>query len=193
LYTFAAIQGLALFMSFKPSSSFTKVLVLLAVFSLAPATLYILYARSGGPPSQKEMKVQKNMRFALMAGVDAVDLAPLTEFPWVKVCALKDGLSREDVNKVLGFDYEHFQELHWLHLPEYWTLVFADREREASWGMARPVTPVRIPRKDLADLKLPDGAKGQCITRDGRIELTRRTVPVGESPVVVQLVDAKAD
>lgn len=180
-------------MSLKPSSSFQKVLILLAVFSLAPGTLYFLYARNGGPASQKEMKVQKNMRYAFMAGVDAIDLAPLTEFPWVKVCALTNGLTRDDVNKVLGFDYQFFQELHWLHLEEYWSLVFIDSEREASWGMARPVTPIRIPRKDLADVKLPDGAKGQCITRDGRIELTRRSVPVGESPVVVQLVDAKAD
>ena len=180
-------------MSLMPSSSFKKVLVLLAVFSLAPGTLYFLYVRNGGPASQKEMKFQKNMRYALMAGVDAVDLAPLTEFPWVKVCAFGSGLSRDEVTAVLGFDYQNFQELHWLHLADYWSLVFIDREREASWGMARPVTPIRIPRKDLADLKLPDGMKGQCITRDGRIELTRRTVPVGESPVVVQLVDAKAD
>jgi hypothetical protein len=169
------------------------VLVLLAVFSLAPATLFILYTRTGGPPSQKEMTVQKNMRYAFMAGADAVDLAPLTPFPWVKVCALNSGLSHADVNAVLGFDYVNIQELHWLHLPEYWTLIFVDREREASWGMARPVTPVRISRKELADLQLPDGAKGLCISREGRIELTRRSAPVGESPIVAHLVDAKAD
>lgn len=170
-----------------------KVLLLLAVFSLAPLTLYILYTRTGGPPSQKEMKFQKNMRYALMAGVDAIDLAPLTESPWVKACALESGLTHAEVTDVLGFDYKDFQELHWLHLADYWTMVFIDVEREASWGMARPVMPVRIPRKDLADLKLSEGAKGQCIGREGRIELTRRAVPVGESPVVVQLVDAKAD
>ena len=170
-----------------------KVLLLLAVFSLAPGTLYFMYTRTGGPASQKEMKFQKNMRYALMAGVDAVDLAPLTEMPWIKVCALDSGLTHAEVTDVLGFDYKDFQELHWLHLADYWTLVFIDVEREASWGMARPVMPVRIPRKDLADLKLPEGAKGQCIGREGRIELTRRAVPVGESPVVVQLVDAKAD
>jgi hypothetical protein len=178
-------------MSIKPSSSFVKVIVLLAVFSLAPATLYILYSRTGGPPSQKEMKVQKNMRYAFMAGVDAVDLAPLTEFPWIKVCALDSGLSKADITAVLGFDYVNFQELHWLHMPDYWSLIFVDAEREASWGMARPVTPVRVPRKDLADLDLPDGAKGQCISREGRIELTRRSVPVGESPIVVQFVEAE--
>jgi hypothetical protein len=180
-------------MSLKPSSSFVKVLILLACMSLAPGALFFMYTRTGGPPSQKETTVQKNMRYAFMAGVDAVDLAPLTPFPWVKVCALDSGLSHADVTAVLGFDYVNFEELHWLHLAEYWTLIFVDREREANWGMARPVTPVRIPRKDLADVKLPEGAKGVCMSSEGRIELTRRSVPVGESPVVVQLVDAKAD
>ena len=180
-------------MSIKPSSSFMKVLVLLAVFSLAPVTLYILYTRTGGPASQKEMKFQKNLRYALMAGVDAIDLAPLTDTAWIKVCALDNGLTQDEVTKVLGFEYKDFQELHWLPLQDYWTLVFIDKEREASWGMARPVLPVRIPRKDLANVKLPDGAKGQCISREGRVELTRRAVPVGESPVVIQLVDTRAD
>lgn len=180
-------------MSIKPSSSFMKVLALLAVFSLAPLTLYTLYTRTGGPASQKEMKVQKNLRYAFMAGQDAVDLAPLTEWPWIKVCAVDSGLTRDELTAVLGFDYKDFGELHWLHLADYWTLIFIDVEREASWGMARPVTPIRIPRKDLADVQMPEGAKGQCITRDGRAEITRRAAPVGESPVVVQLVDAQAD
>ncbi len=180
-------------MAFKPSPSFLKVLVLLAVFSLAPVTLYILYTRTGGPPSQKEMQFQKNLRFAFMQGVDALDLAPLAAWPYVKVCALQSGLTHDEVNQILGFDYKNIEELHWLHLRDYWTLVFADTEREASWGMARPVTPVRIPKKDLADLKLPAGAKGQCISRDGRIEITRGTVPVGESPITVQLVSTTAE
>jgi hypothetical protein len=180
-------------MAFKPSPSFVKVLVLLAVFSLAPVTLYILYTRTGGPPSQKEMQFQKNLRFAFMQGVDAIDLAPLAAWPYVKVCALQAELSRGEVNEILGFDYQNIAELHWLHLADYWTLVFVDAEREASWGMARPVTPVRIGKKDLADLNLPAGAKGQCITRDGRIEITRRTAAVGESPVTVQLVSAATE
>ncbi len=180
-------------MSIKPSSSFMKVLLLLAVFSLAPITLYILYTRTGGPASQKELQFQKNLRFAFMQGVDAIDLAPLAAWPYVKVCALESGLTTDEVNKMLGFEYQNIAELHWLHLGDYWSLVFVDAEREASWGRARPVTPVRIPKKDLADLKLPAGAKGQCITRDGRIEITRRSVAVGESPVTVQLVSTVAE
>jgi hypothetical protein len=179
--------------SLKPSSSFLKVIGLLAVFSLAPATIYFFYTRTGGPPSPKELKFQKNLRYAFMTGADAIDLAPLADWPWIKVCALDSGLSHEDVTAVLGFDYINFAELHWLHLPEYWTLAFVDSEREANWGMARPVTVVRISRKDLGDLKLPDGAKGQCISKDGRIEIARRTAPVGESPVVVHMIDARAD
>jgi len=180
-------------MAIKPSSGFMKVLLLLAIFSLAPVTMYFLYSRTGGPPSQKEMQLQRNLRYAFMQGVDAIDLASLTPWPYVKVCAIDSGASTAEVNKVLGFDYEFIQEMHWLHLPDYWSLVFVDSEREANWGMARPVTPVRISRKDLADLKLPPGVKGHCIVREGRVEITRRSVPVGDSPVTVQLVDARAD
>jgi len=180
-------------MAFKPSTGFMRVLLLLAIFSLAPVTMYLLYSRTGGPPSQKEMGFQKNLRYAFMQGGDAVDIAPLAAWPYVKVCALDAGLSTAEVNEILGFDYEFIQELHWLHLADFWSLVFIDAEREANWGLTRPVTPVRISRKDLADLNLPAGAKGQCITRDGRIEITRRGVPVGESPIVVQLVDARRE
>lgn len=180
-------------MSWKPTPSFLRVLLLLAILSLTPVTLYILYTRTGGPASQKEMQFQRNLRYAFMQGVDAIDLAPLAAWPYIRVCALDSGLSHDEVTKILGFDYENFQELHWLHLKEYWTLIFIDKEREVSWGLARPVTPVRIPRKDLADLKLPAKSKGQCIDGDGRIEITRRTGPVGESPVTMQFVDAAAD
>jgi hypothetical protein len=180
-------------MSIKPSSGFMKVVLLLAIFSLAPVTMYFFYSRTGGPPSPKEMQVQKNLRYAFMQGVETIDLAPLTPWPYVKVCAIDGGVSTAEVNAVLGFDYEYIQEMHWLHLPDYWSLVFVDAEREANWGMARPVTPVRISRKDLADVKLPPGVKGQCMAREGRIEIARGAVPVGESPITVQLVDARAD
>lgn len=181
-------------MSLKPSKSFLKFLGLMALFSLAPVTLYTLYTRTGGPASDKEQKFQKNLRYAFMRGEDAIDLAPLADWPYIKVCALDSGLSRDDVTKVLGFDYQNFDELHWLPLAGFWTLVFIDKEREANWGLARPVTPIRIPRKDLADLKLPAGAKGTCITHDGRAEIARRTdAAVGESPIIVQLVNAGPD
>jgi hypothetical protein len=181
-------------MSWKPSATFLRVIVLLLVFSLAPATLYILYTRTGGPASGKELVFQKNLRFALMAGGDAVDLGPLADWPWVKVCAVGSGLSEDDLTKVIGFDYKDYGELHWLPLPDYWTLLFIDKEREASWGKAHPVVPIRISRKDLADIALPKDVKGQCIERNtGRIEVTRGTAPVGTSPITLNLVDTTND
>ena len=80
-------------MSWKPSPTFLRVLVLLVVFSLAPATLYILYTRTGGPASGKELVFQKNLRFALMAEGAALDMAPLADWPWVKVCAVDTGIT----------------------------------------------------------------------------------------------------
>ena len=181
-------------MAFKPSPSFLRVIVLLAIFSMAPVTMYILYTRTGGPASVQELAFQHNLRLALMGGNEAVDLAPLTPWSWIKVCALDSGLSEGEVDKVIGFPYKNFGELHWLPLDGYWTLMFIDSERQASWGPARPVVPVRIPRKDLADLALPEGAKGQCIDRaNGRVEITRRDAPVGTSPAVLHFVDTTAD
>ncbi len=180
-------------MSAKPSKSFLKFVGLMALLSLAPVSMYIIYTRTGGPASDKEQKFQKNLRYAFMRGEDAIDLAPLADWPYIKVCALDSGLTHDEVTKVLGFDYQYFDQMNWLHLAGFWTLVFVDVEREASWGMARPVTTIRIPRKDLADLKLPAGAKGTCITHDGRAEIERHAAPVGESPVTVSLVDARQD
>lgn len=170
-----------------PSRSFLKVIGLLAIFTLAPATIYFLYTRTGGPESRKELVFQRNLRYALMAGTDTLDFAPLTEWPWEKVCALTYGLTSEEVDQILGFDYIGKAELHWLHRPEYWTLLFVDVEREASWGKTRPVTAIRIPRKELAELHLPTDTKGTCIERQSiQARLTRSSAPVGVSPVTIR-------
>ena len=175
-------------MSLKPSPSFLKAAGLMAFLSLTPLTIYLLYNRSGGPESQKEMGFQKNLRYAFMAESNTVDLGPLTEWPWVKVCAFDTGTTREDMKQVLGFDYKDFDELHWLPVKDRWTLLFVDYEREASWGTARPIVPVRIPRPTLADTVFPVGVKGYCVPREtGRLVLQRREAPVGKSPIVAEL------
>jgi len=172
-------------MSAAPSPSFLKVIALLLIFTLAPGMLYFMYTRTGGPESKKELAFQRNLRYALMAGTDTLDLAPLTEWNWKTVCALQNGISEEQLADVTGFEYEHFAELHWNHLPGYWTLLFFDSEREANWGMTRPVTPVRVPRKELADLKLPSEVIGSCVDAGELVTLQRHAAPVGESPIVI--------
>jgi len=179
-------------MSLAPSPSFLKVIALLLLFTLVPGTLFVLYTRTGGPESKKELAFQKNMRYALMSGDEAVDLAPLTAWPWIEVCALDSGITEPELTALIGFEYEYFSSLHWRHLEDHWTLLFIDSEREANWGMTTPVTPVRIPRKELAELILPDGAVGRCVDFQEEILITRRDVPVGTSPIVVQF-DKKMD
>ncbi len=173
-------------MSLAPSSSFLKVIALLLLFTIVPGTLFVLYTRTGGPESRKELAFQKNMRYALMSGEQTIDFAPLSEWPWVQVCALDHGITETELTDLLGFEYEHFGTLHWVRLEEYWTLLFIDDEREASWGMTRPITPVRIPRKELADLILPDGAIGRCVGFQEDIIIARRPAPVGTTPIVVR-------
>lgn len=171
----------------RPSASFLKVVGLFAIFTLAPATIYFLYTRTGGPESKKELAFQRNLRYALMAGDETLDFGPLTDWPWVKACALADGLAPAEIDAVLGFTYTAKAELHWMHRPEYWTLLFVDSAREANWGMTTPVTAIRIPRKDLADLSLPPGAKGTCVEGRGvQARLSRAPAPAGVSPVTIR-------
>ena len=175
----------------KPSPSFLKAVALIAVLSLTPLSLYLLYYRTGGPASQKELALQKSLRYAFMAGVDLVDVVPLTPWPWVKMCAITSGTTKDEMTALIGFPYKDYSQLHWLPRPEYWTLLFIDVEREANWGKAIPVTPIRIPRKELADLILPSNTKGVCVSRlGGKFNLTRRmNADPGTSPVTVRLVD----
>jgi len=178
-------------MSLAPSQSFLKVIGLLLLFTLVPGTLFVLYTRTGGPESKKELAFQKNMRYALMFGEEVIDLAPLTAWPWIEVCALDSGITEPELTALIGFEYEHYSYLHWLHLEDHWTLLFIGSEREANWGLTRPVTPVRIPRKEVADLSLPDGAVGRCVDFQEEIAVTRRKSPVGISPIVVRFDGAQ--
>jgi len=175
-------------MSLKPSPTFLKALGLLAILSLTPVSIYIMYNHTGGPESKKEMTFQKNLRYAFMGEAAAVDLGPLTEWPWVTVCAFDSAVSRAEMAEVLGFDYRDYDQLHWLPLKDHWTLLFVDAEREASWGLARPVTPVRIPRAELAEARFPAGRKGLCVPRAAhRLVFTRGPAPVGVSPITAEL------
>jgi len=103
------------------------------------------------------------------------------------VCALTDGLTPAEIDRLLGFEYVGKAELHWMRNAAYWTLLFVDSEREANWGMTTPVTAIRIPRQALADLRLPIGAKGTCVERNGiHARLSRAPAPVGVSPVTIR-------
>lgn len=174
-------------MSVAPSKSFLKVLGLLAIFTIAPATIFFLYTRTGGPESKKELVFQRNLRFALMAEGDTLNFAPLTDWSWVKVCAITNGVTPAEIDELVGFDYIGKAEMHWVGNPDYWSLVFVDSEREANWGLTTPATAIRIPRKALADLHLPEGAKGVCVNHDSiQARLTRGAAPVGVSPVTIR-------
>lgn len=175
----------------KPSRSFLLILALLALFALAPITLSIVYYHFGGLASEQEQRLQRNLRFAFMKGVDIIDLAPLMEGDWVKVCAIETGLSRAEVDQVVGFAYARYGDIRWIDRPEYWTLLFIDAPKQLNAGNIVSVMPIRVQRREVANLLLPPGVKGQCVGRTGgRLNLLRRLdAPAGESPVVVRLVD----
>jgi hypothetical protein len=152
--------------------------------------LSIVYYHFGGFPSEVEQRLQRNLRFAFMRGIDIVDPGPLMPGDWVKVCAITAGLSHAEVDEVLGFPYTRYRDIRWIGRPAYWTLLFIDAPKELNAGNVIPVTPVRIPRKEIAELMLPPGKKGVCVNRGlGRLRLARRLDgDVGVSPVVVGLM-----
>jgi len=175
-------------MSFAPSPTFKRLILLVVIFSLAPITLYFLYARTGGLPSAREMTFQRNMRFLMMANTNDVALSRIADWDWEKACVLDANLTADDLKQIVGFEYKLFSELTWIERPDFWTLFFVDHAREASWGTARPVVAIRISRKDVAELKLPEGSKGLCIPRDvGRLPITRHEAAAGVTPVTVDL------
>lgn len=175
-------------MSLKPSPTFLKAMGLMLVLSLAPVSIYILYNRTGGPESQKERAFQKKLRYVFMGAETAIDLGPYTEWGWERVCAFDANVSEDDMTAVLGFKYKDYDQLLWMPVKDDWTLMFVDSEREANWGKVTPVTPIRIPRAELADLKLPEGVKGVCVPREtGRLVFSRGPAAIGVSPITAML------
>lgn len=170
-----------------PSKSFVKVVGLILLLSLGPASIYFLYKRTGGLESRQELAIHRNLRFLFMEGTDSVDLTAFADWPWEKVCAFGSGLTQSEVDGLIGFSYDNFGQMTWRDLSDHWTLLFIDVERETNWGQHRPVVPIRIPRDDIADFEV-DGP-GVCADRaSARLVLTRKSVPLGQTPIVAQLI-----
>ena len=170
-----------------PSKSFAKVIGLILLLSLGPASIYFLYKRTGGLESRRELAFHREIRFAFMAATDTVEFSRLTDWPWEKVCAFDAGWSQADVDSLVGFSYDNFGQLTWRDLEDHWTLLFIDSERETNWGQHRPTIPIRIPKDTIASYDFSEGS-GQCRDKsDALLEVSRRDVPVGISPVVVRL------
>lgn len=170
-----------------PSKSFAKVVGLILLLSLGPASIYFLYKRTGGLESRQELAVHRNLRFLFMAGADSVELTKFADWPWEKVCAFGSGLSQSEVDQLVGFEYGNFGQMTWRDLSDHWTLLFIDVERETNWGMHRPVVPIRIPREDISDFEV--SGTGTCADRsNARLILTRKAVPLGQTPIIARLV-----
>ncbi|MBL8645315.1 MAG: hypothetical protein JNK21_15390 [Rhodospirillaceae bacterium] len=177
----------------KPSPTFMKAVALMLVLSLAPLTIYVLYNRTGGPESQKERAFQKKLRYAFMGESTVVDLGPYTEWEWSTLCAFDANVTDAEMQDVLGFKYKDYDQLHWMPVARYWTLMFVGAPRETNWGMHSPVTPIRIPRDDLANLALPDGKKGVCVPREsGRLVFQRGEALIGVSPITAAVREIAA-
>ena len=170
-----------------PSKSFVKLMGLILVLSLGPASIYFLYKQTGGLESRRELAFHRKVRFAFMAAQSKVELQPLTNWPWQKVCAFDSGLSQSQVDTLIGFPFKNFSQLTWRNLKDHWTLLFIDSERETNWGRHRPTIPIRVPKDSIASYDF-QGGLGICVDGIGAVlKVSRRYVPVGLSPVIVQL------
>ncbi|MFL2769421.1 MAG: hypothetical protein ACJZ9F_00280 [Rhodospirillaceae bacterium] len=176
-----------------PSKSFIKFVGLILLLSLGPASIYFLYKQTGGLESRSELAFHRKVRFAFMTAQSRVDLEPLTDWQWQKVCALDSGLSQSQVDTLIGFPFKKFSQLTWRDLKDHWTLLFIDSERETNWGSHRPTIPVRVPKDSIASYDF-QGSQGVCVEGVGAIlEVSRRDVPIGLSPITVQLAPDTKD
>ena len=173
-----------------PSKSFVKMIGLFLLLSIGPLSIYILNMWTGGLESRRELSFHRNIRFAFMAGTDSMDLSPLTDWPWIHVCAFRSGLTQEDIDDLVGFSYGNFTQLTWRDLEDHWTLLFIDSERDTNWGRHRPIIPIRIPADSIADYDFRDGINGTCVNRNEAVlSLSRKNVALGLTPVVVRLTN----
>jgi len=171
-----------------PSKSFVKFIGLLLLLSLGPLSIYFLYTRTGGLESRRELAFHRTLRFAFMGGTDVIGLAPLTNWPWERVCAFKSGLSQGQINDLVGFIYDDFAQLPWRDLEDYWTLMFIDAERETNWGMHRPVISLRIPMDTIAQYAYTPDSSGLCVIKDNAVlALTREAGLLDSTPVTARL------
>jgi hypothetical protein len=172
-----------------PSKSFIKFVALILLLSLAPASIYILYKRTGGLESRKELAFHKNLRYQFMYGTKTVSLEELTNWGWARVCAFEGGAKQSEIDDLLGFHYADFDNLTWRNLDDHWTLLFIDSERETNWGMHRPIIAIRVPELELASFRKADNHIGNCVLRDrAALSLERSSVPLGQTPVTVSLM-----
>jgi len=170
-----------------PSKSFLKAVGLLLLLSLGPASIYILYTRTGGLESRRELAFHKNARFAFMAATETVSLSALTDWPWQTVCSFGPGMRQSDVDTLLGFSYDNFGQLTWRDLEDHWTLLFIDAERDTNWGPHRPIIAIRVPVDAIAAYGGP--AEGECIAAEGAaLAVSRGAFEPGLSPVTVRLM-----
>ena len=172
-----------------PSKSFIKFVALILLLSLAPASIYILYKRTGGLESRRELTFHKNLRYKLMYGQETVSLNELTDWGWIRVCAFEAGARQSQIDQLVGFHYADFDNLTWRNLEDYWTLVFIDSERDTNWGMHRPIIAIRVPSLEIASFRKLDDRVGNCVLKDAAaLSLERSRVPLGQTPVKASLI-----
>lgn len=169
-----------------PSKSFFKLIILFLVLSLGPASIAFLYTRTGGLESRREIQFHKTLRYVFMSDSSSIELKQLTNWPWEKACIFDHNINRDKVNFLLGFEYENYNQLTWVHLPDHWTFLFVGKLRDTNWGLHRPVVALRVPKIEIAQYGGPK--KGLCITdQNAKLLIKRQKTSINTSPVLVTI------
>ena len=99
-----------------------------------------------------------------MAGQDSIELISLADWNWKTACAFGHGISESRLERLIGFPYKNFNQLSWRKLPNFWTLLFIDSQRQTNWGLHRPVIAIRIPQDSIARYAGPE--IGNCVSAE---------------------------
>ncbi len=171
-----------------PSKSFVKLIFLLLLLSIGPASIAFLYTRTGGLESRREIYFHKTLRFIFMSDIDSVNLETLTDWPWEIVCIFNNNTTEDEVNKLIGFRYDNYNQLTWINLEDHWTFLFIDEIRETNWGMHRPVIALRVPYYEIARYDGPK--KGKCLNKEGaKLIIRRGGLSKNYSPIFATISD----
>jgi hypothetical protein len=169
-------------LSMSPNLTFgslmKKRLAVMAAIVLAIAL--VAYDQQSDLPSTNERAVQTLLKKAIRNGKAFVALSDLTKETWKTVCMIVPYATRPHVEAALGSTYDQYQEVTWIGVETYWTLLFV-RDDDST-------LPVRIHRTELGDYNLKPNEWVRCAPFSRGVLIISKEYRVGDAPIKLEML-----
>lgn len=117
------------------------VIIILTIGTVFPIYyLYYFFIFPGGPMKKHEKYFERSLIAAIKSEKGFVYLKNLTDFEWERICVIPPYADKEDIDKVLGFEYDDYKKLFWINDEGFITFLFIKDGK---------VIPLRLVRKPL--------------------------------------------